>query len=177
MSRENRTELLYKQLKVIAKALNGTDYYLTFGSLIGVMRDNGINPNEVDNDIAVNVNWHPNDKLKLNLWQNGLIVFLQDIYRICYYGDKSDITIRNAPWSGDFTVYTDLYKLIPSNVRPRPSLPLYKKPMFYEFVKLRDIYVRVPRQDIAMELLTLGYGNWNESYTEPKNSWKSNWMK
>ena len=51
----NRTHALYQQLVKIHTALDrcGVPHYLTYGSLIGAMRDNAINRFEVDNDIAL----------------------------------------------------------------------------------------------------------------------------
>jgi len=153
----SRIDTLYKQLKSVTIALNETDYYISFGSLIGIMRDHDINPSEVDNDIVVHDEWKPSQKFKQKIWNDGLIIFFSGIYRVCTFSKKN--TLNGAPWGKEYGIYTDIYNMIP-NVRPRLHLPIYKGKMEYEFVKIRDIYVRIPRKDISKQLLTLGYGDW-----------------
>ena len=168
----SRQDKLFEQMKIITKALGETKYYITYGSLLGIMRDHDINPYEVDNDIAVPEIWKPSQEFKKIIWKKGgLIAFRHDIWRVCEYSDTDNL--RSSPWGVDYGIYTDFYNLIPNKVRPHPSKPIYRKPMFYEMVQLRDISVRIPRKDITKEWLRIAYGNWHSS-VKKEDRWKWN---
>ena len=102
-----RTNTLNQQLLKVIDALEELhiDYYVSFGTLIGVLRDGGMNPNEVDNDIVIT-------RLNMTLdvyrvfHKHGLHIFLQDVWRVCFTGGGA----RYAAWDvSHYYPYTDIY--------------------------------------------------------------------
>lgn len=157
----NRTNELFKQLKTITRVFTNTNtnYMLTYGTLLGIIRDNDINKNEVDNDIIVNKRFDPKT-VKEELFKNGLIIFKHDIYRICNYSPVE--LLDTEPWGGRrYMVYSDVYPQLP-NVLLHAANPntIFRKKLKIVQRKIRDIYVNVPDENYANEFLTRLYGNW-----------------
>ena len=103
----NRSAALEKLLLSVVNTLDQLNitYTLGFGSLIGVLRDKAINPNEIDNDFIVN-----RFKLTREIYDifraNGLHVFLSDVWRVCHAGTR----VRNSPWDvKNYIPFTDIY--------------------------------------------------------------------
>ena len=103
MSWENCKELsgnihdtLFDQLKRFVSIINETEYVIAYGTLLGAIRDKGINPNEVDNDIVVEKTFSPTIELKNKLMQKNLIIFKHDIYRVCDYSQTK--RSNDPPW-------------------------------------------------------------------------------
>lgn len=108
---ENRTESLRSQLIDIRDAFiaSNVSHVITYGTLIGAMRDNGMNPYEVDNDIMLLQTTFPN-KLYIELYQRGLILFEYDIWRICRKKNTDEQPeVIPIPWEGHYFPYTDVY--------------------------------------------------------------------
>ena len=165
----NRTEALYQQLKKVIRVFNKTNYIIGYGTLLGIVRDNSVNENEVDNDIIVNKNFNPN-KLKKNLFEQGLIIFKSGIYRIC---DYSSVKRPNKqPWSGKdyYSTYTDVYPQLPHIlVDPEnPSTELQNKITIVQR-KFRDMYVNIPDKQTTEKWFQKRYGNWKVPSTK---GWK-----
>ena len=106
----NRSAALKSQLLRVVGALDelGVPYALGFGTLLGAVRDRGMNPMEVDNDIIV-------DRLPLTeavrraFRTRGLHIFTQNVLRVCEHGVRSPSP--QAPWMGaaNYVPYTDIY--------------------------------------------------------------------
>jgi len=155
----NRTEALYQQLKKVVKVFNNTKYIVGYGTLLGIVRDNKMNVNEVDNDIIVGKNFKP-DPYKEALFNMGLIIFKSGIYRICEYSPKRSANM--APWSeGHYSTYTDVYSQLPYVlVDPEKPHTVIRKKVKAVQRKFRDIYVNIPQDTLIDEWFRKRYGNW-----------------
>ncbi len=155
----NRTEALYQQLKKVVKVFNNTKYIVGYGTLLGIVRDNKMNVNEVDNDIIVGKKFKPGP-YKEALFDMGLIIFKSGIYRICEYSP-----VRGAdrpPWSaGHYATYTDVYNQLPYVlVDPEKPNTIVRKKVNIVQRKFRDIYVNVPDDELINVWFSKRYGNW-----------------
>lgn len=167
---------LYEQLVRVVSSLNMSSitYSLYAGTLIGLFRDNNINPLEVDNDLIVPENFISTEDIRYIFFQHGLHFFKDGIYRACNIGEGSHI----SPWDGDYndyTTYTDFYSLLPymqCNSKSFFSRVHKRKIDFFETVQLLNLTVQIPNKILAKECLDTRYGNWHEYYTG--ESWKVN---
>jgi hypothetical protein len=156
----NRTEALYNQLKKVIRVLNNTNYIVGYGTLLGIIRDNKMNENEVDNDIIVDKTFNP-ESLKEELFKEGLIVFKHGIYRICTYNPTP--TSNTAPWTSksEYSIYTDIYNQLPHVlVDPEKTSTVVTTKFAILQRKFRDIYVNVPDDELISEWFGKRYGNW-----------------
>ena len=164
----NRTEALYTQLKKIVHVFNKTNYIVGYGTLLGIIRDNSMNSNEVDNDIVVDKTFNP-ESLKEELFKEGLIVFKHDIYRICNYSPTPKSS--EPPWS-EYVIYTDIYNQLPHVfVDPEKPNTVLTTPFSIMQRKFRDIYVNVPDDHLIQEWFGKRYGNWKVPIV---TGWKKN---
>ena len=148
-----RTNTLKQQLLKAIDVLEELhiDYYVGFGTLIGVLRDGGMNANEVDNDIVITrLSMSPN---VYNVFHNhGLHVFLQDVWRVCFAGGGA----RRAAWDvSNYYPYTDIYDKsamwrlfkINSDMKNRTNITVFN----------RNISVPSPR---IRNRILMRYKNW-----------------
>ena len=164
---ENIHDVLFDQLKRFVSVINNTEYVIAYGTLLGVMRNNDMNPNEVDNDIIMEQTFRPTIELKGKLIRKGLIIFKHDIYRVCNY---SPIKRRNAPPWVKYVPYIDIYNHLP-NLKPFHAKPrVFKNRWNHSTMKMRDIYVKTPDLKTSKEWLSRTYKNWG-TYVK-KNTWK-----
>ena len=166
----NRTEALYQQLKKVVKVFNKPDYIIGYGPLLGIIRDNQMNVNEVDNDIIVGKNFNPTP-YKEALFNKGLIIFKFGMYRICEYSPVKGV--NKPPWSaGNYVTYTDIYKQLPHVlVDPEKSSTIVRKKVNIVQRKFRDIYVNVPDDELINTWFSKRYGNWRVPLI---TGWKKN---
>ncbi len=155
----NRTEALYQQLKKVVRVLNRANYIVGYGTLLGVVRDNQMNPNEVDNDIIVDQNFDP-DPYKERLFNMGLIIFKSGIYRICEYNPVQ--SANKNPWTaGYYSTYTDIYNQLPYVlVDPENPNTAIRKKVIIRQRKFRDMSVNIPQDTVINEWFSKRYGNW-----------------
>ena len=155
----NRTEALYQKLKKVVKVFNNTKYIVGYGTLLGIVRDNKMNVNEVDNDIIVGKNFKPGP-YKEALFNMGLIIFKSGIYRICEYSPTRGA--EKPPWSdGNYATYTDIYNQLPYVlVDPEKPNTIVRKKVNIVQRKFRDIYVNVPDDELINAWFSKRYGNW-----------------
>lgn len=156
-------EELYMQLVNVVKSLNNANitYALYAGSLIGVLRDNNINPFEVDNDLMISENFFLTEDIRYIFFKNGLHIFKDGIYRACNIGKKSS----TAPWSGDYTTYSDFYSFLPyihCNTIDVFSKMDRRRIDHYESVKLLNLSVNIPNKKLSQDCLNTRYGNWKK---------------
>lgn len=165
----SRGDALFSQLKRVVKALGKTKYIIGYGTLLGIIRDQDMNKNEVDNDIIVSKTFKPTQALITRLRSEGLIIFKDKIYRICEY---SPIARQNKPpWDGNYVIYTDIYNQLPGVEKfPGSSRAIINQKMTVVTRKLRDIFVKTPDLKFAKTLFKIRYGNWKQDPT--KNDWK-----
>ena len=165
----NRTEALYTQLKKVVHVLNKTNYIVGYGTLMGIIRDNSMNDNEVDNDIVVDKTFDPKS-LKEELFKEGLIVFKYGIYRICNYSPTPKS--NKSPWTGEYSIYTDIYNQLPHVfVDPEKPNTALTKNFSITQRKFRDIYVNVPDDQLIKKWFDKKYGNWKVPTVD---GWKKN---
>lgn len=155
----NRTEALYQQLKKVVRVLNKANYIVGYGTLLGVVRDNQMNPNEVDNDIIVDKNFDPGP-YKERLFNMGLIIFKSGIYRICEYSPVQ--SANKNPWTaGYYSTYTDIYNQLPYVlVDPENPNTAVQKKVTIRQRKFRDMKVNIPQDTVINEWFSKRYGNW-----------------
>jgi hypothetical protein len=164
---ENIHDVLFDQLKRFVSVINHTEYVIAYGTLLGVVRNNDMNPNEVDSDIIMEQTFRPTIELKEKLIRKGLIIFKHDIYRVC---DYSPIKRRNAPPWVKYVPYIDIYNHLP-NLKPFHAKPrVFKNRWNHSTMKIRDIYVKTPDLKTSKEWLSRTYKNWG-TYVK-KNTWK-----
>eukprot|EP00041_Stephanoeca_diplocostata_P015801 m.303148 g.303148 ORF g.303148 m.303148 type:complete len:391 (+) comp20160_c0_seq1:114-1286(+) len=96
----NVSEELWKQLGLVSQAFETANvpFMLFAGTLLGVMRDNGINPYEVDCDIMVDENFTITNKTQDALHSHGLHAFwYKGDIRICNRQQKKLILQAGQP--------------------------------------------------------------------------------
>ena len=164
---ENIHDVLFDQLKRFISVIGEMDYVIAYGTLLGVIRDGGMNPNEVDNDIVVKKTFRPTMELKQKLMRVGLIIFKHDIYRVC---DYSSIKRRNDPPWVNYVPYTDVYSHLPSLKPFHAKSTVFKTKWKYSKMKIRGIFVKTPDIKTSKEWLSLTYGSWGRY--QKKNTWK-----
>ena len=164
---ENIHDVLFDQLKRFVSVINHTEYVIAYGTLLGVVRNNDMNPNEVDSDIIMEKTFRPTNKLKQKLMRKGLIIFKHDIYRVC---DYSSIKRQNDPPWVKYVPYIDIYNHLP-DLKPFHAKPqVFKNKWKHSTMKIRDIYVKTPDLKTSKEWLSGTYKNW-DTYVK-KNTWK-----
>lgn len=168
---ESRTEVLYNQLRKLLKVINNTDYIVGYGTLLGIIRDKNMNPNEVDNDILIPKTFKPTQLLRKQLFDQNLILFKSNIYRLCEY---TQITHKNIPpWKAKTHIpYTDLYNELPIIQLDRKGL--ITKKWTSRTIKFRDIYVKVPDNETIYHWMKIKYKNWKKSVV---TGWKKRVIK
>jgi hypothetical protein len=141
------------------------NYTLAYGTLIGALRDNDINRNEVDNDIMVYETFERTEEIRKVFFTHGLHIFKHGVYRVCNIGH----TVAKFPWShaypwcGAYTPYTDIYPFLPYMYCDSGSLITEEnrvKINSYETVKVHDMNATIPNRTQAEECLTRRYGDW-----------------
>lgn len=166
---ENIHDVLFDQLKRFVSVIDNMEYVIAYGTLLGAVRDGDMNPNEVDNDIVMKNDFSPTIELKKRLMAKGLIIFKDDIYRVCDYS-RSERT-DDPPWK-TYVPYTDVYSHLPS-LKPFHAKPeVFKTKWKRSKMKIRNIYVKTPDIETSKKWLSLTYGNWM-TY-QKKNTWKDN---
>jgi len=164
---ENIHDVLFDQLKRFVSVINHTEYVIAYGTLLGVVRNNDMNPNEVDSDIIMEQTFRPTIELKQKLMRKGLVIFKHDIYRVC---DYSSIKRQNYPPWVKYVPYVDIYNHLP-NLKPFHAKPrVFKNKWNHSTMKIRDIYVKTPDLKTSKEWLSRTYKNWG-TYVK-KNTWK-----
>lgn len=164
---ENVHNVLFDQLKRFVSVIDRMEYIISYGTLLGAIRDGGMNPHEVDNDIIMKKNFRPTVDFKNKLMLKGLIIFKHDIYRVC---DYSQTKRTNAPPWKEYVPYTDVYNHLPSLKLYHEKPQVFKTKWKRSKMKIRDIYVKTPDIKTSKEFLSLKYGNWG-TY-QKKNTWK-----
>lgn len=151
------TSELKMQLITVHAALNSCkqSHYAIFGTLIGVLRDHGMNPAENDNDIGL---FEPlRASCVRELRDRGMVVFESVVTRVC-----RKCTARCARGPNDVFAYNDLYSIewvrryIQRVLWYRPNKFKMNETMYY--VPLFDGYILVPGN--AEAVLHHVYGDW-----------------
>lgn len=177
---ENTTKQLFEQLVRVRDAFDevSTDYVIGYGTLIGAIRDHSMNKNEVDNDFMVDeMQWKRNEqKIKMALLKRNLILFYDDIPRIC---DLSNTVYRSSkqPWlGGRYVPYTDIYT-ITMNYQYIDK----KNGNNFKFDSWKTQYTNIDKEkfkipSVYKTILDKKYGDWkNASNTHKKGwEWKNN---
>jgi len=165
---------LFEQLKRVVSVFSrkGIRYALTYGSLIGVLREKNINSNEIDNDMVVDSSFSLTPNIVHEFREQNLHIFRAKHHvRICNLGSSST---KSHNHGGPYRVYTDLYLQLPqmkiqwNSVR---SSEIYNVDSF-ESVKIRGLSVQIPALKIAYPFLKQKYGNWKNQY-ESQNKKKN----
>eukprot|EP00041_Stephanoeca_diplocostata_P017524 m.355195 g.355195 ORF g.355195 m.355195 type:complete len:538 (-) comp20733_c0_seq1:212-1825(-) len=114
-SGDNISQALHDQLGIVTACFRqkGIPYYITYGTLLGIVRDGGINPYEVDNDIAIPMNFTITTQMYQYMEVFNLHLFMDGIPRVCYKAAQPHRW--DAPWSQNqaYMVYSDLYLVLP----------------------------------------------------------------
>ena len=134
--------------------------FAVWGTLIGILRNNGMNPIEKDNDIALLTPL--SDQCVDELLSRGMIVFVEDgITRICRRCRVSSRTC--ATGLGDPRLpHTDLYTVQWIDAFLRRSQWLNPHPYYLSYQMKRVSFLNrtilIPVD--AERILTIVYGNW-----------------
>lgn len=143
------------------------------GTLIGALRDNGMNENEVDNDLMVPSEFTFTESMRRVFFVNGLHVFKDRIYRICNIGSMvSSRRFWDDPGS-QYCLYTVLYPFLPyMHCDPHiESTNNIIRISGYEKVKIDDFEATMPNLLQAEQCLNTRYGQWRKEYKE--SSWRN----
>eukprot|EP01083_Nonionella_stella_P220434 788653_1 len=171
----NRTDALFEQLidiRDVFVELN-VKHVVWDGTHIGAMRDHGMNPYEIDNDLLVW--WSVPDKMVYQkLYDRGLILFEDGCWRICRKR-SSGRRLPIPPWESwwPLTVYfpyTDVYTIdwmkhfARTHLEQFPTLKSILENWDGETVKkhFADTYVFVPGENFTEQWLTARYGDWRK---------------
>lgn len=173
----NRTDALYHQLKDLVEVLDrhNMSYIVTYGTLIGVMRDHSMNPFEVDNDILLLDDPVPySQALYQDLYDHGLIMIHHEVFRICRRRKRGPRDNNWDPWYPLYYYpYTDLNTLdtVRRDLWPEKLVESFLASSDREIVqrKLGKLSVSTPNDKVAEEYLANLYGDWR---TEPQSWWE-----
>lgn len=166
---------LYLQLQKIVKAFEqtNTDYVMSFGSLLGMVRDNGINPQEVDNDFIVHKHFKPSPQVYKALFDHGLIMFRYDIWRICNYR-RTPSSDGRVPWKGRYVIFSDVYTALPNLIllhSMHGARPVFKRKWTRSTMRVGDVDVNTPDLASSKAFLARVYGRYMTVKMEL--NWKS----
>ena len=165
----NRTVQILEQLNV--------DYAIQYGTLIGALRDQNINFNEVDNDISVNKHKFILTSDVRRLFHNsGLHIFNYGIYRVCRFNQYLNGS-KNPPFdrkSKKYFPYTDLYPFELNPFTDWGSGYKCRGKWSVQKVNVRNIKVNAPNSNLANQILNKRYGDWHTpKYDDrPAEKWK-----
>ena len=150
-----------------------------YGSLLGAIVYQDINPREVDNDFVIPHNFsHYVRKFHLDkkFHEHNLTLFRDNIYRVCRTRRYDEKTYNDAPWVSKYIPYSDLY---PTQFKP------YREPTFGNMsettwstrkIRIRNREIMAPSTQFTTELLLRKYGphfaNKNNLIRDPMNLWK-----
>lgn len=176
LKEKNTTEQLFKQLVHIRDAFNevSMDYVIGYGTLIGAIRDHDMNKNEIDNDLMVDeVKWKRNEKkIQTALMKRNLIMFYDDIPRICHLS-KTTYQSNKQPWfGGRYVPYTDIYA-ITMNKRyiDRKNGNNFKFDTWdTQYANIRKEKFKIP--SVYRSILDTKYGNWRNPSDISKKGWE-----
>ena len=169
----NRTEALYHQLADIVAVLDHHDvlYTVAGGTLIGVMRDYGMNPNEIDNDIHIlEPNFRFTRQMRQDLYDRKLIILWDDCCRICRRLDegqsrRSHFVLRPLYYFWGYFPYTDVGNIGAAKasygIESEAARSLWEK-SGNELVQrqIGDIWVSTPNDEVTNLWLNDLFGNW-----------------
>ena len=107
----NRSAQLFEQLVAVRDVFikHNVSHMIADGTLIGAMRDYGMNPHETDNDIVLLQDAFPFDVYS-DLFERGFILFHgYKLWHVCKYSPKK--RENKTPWdkTGKYFVETDIY--------------------------------------------------------------------
>jgi len=165
------------QLKRVINAFEELhiDYAVFYGTILGALRDQDINRNEIDNDLMVDETFERTEEIRRVFFTHGLHIFKHGVYRVCNIGHTvAKFPWGHAyPWCSTYVPYTDLYPFLPymycdsgSAISEANKVKINS----YETVKVNDMNVTIPNRTQAEECLTNRYGDWK---TEQKGElWK-----
>ena len=140
---------------------------ISYGTLIGALRHNDINPYEVDNDIAVDATtFRVSESLQSDLRQHNLTIFHHGgVYRVCEVNRHSTKGKDILPWSrasGEVCAYTDVY---PTQIRHDYFVDYVTKKRFHfpvplkmERVRIRNVTFPIFPRSVSEEMLRRRYG-------------------
>lgn len=145
------------------------EYALFFGTIIGALRDQDINRNEVDNDMLVPDSFERSEEIRKVFFTHGLHIFKHGIYRVCNIGHTTTKFPWGHvyPWCGTYVPYTDVYSFLPYlHCDPEDvfSKENRMKINSYEMVKINDMTATIPNRTQAEECLTKRYGDWKTEH-------------
>lgn len=173
---KNTTKQLFEQLVRVRDAFDevSTNYVIGYGTLIGAIRDHSINKNEVDNDFMVDeMQWkRKEEKIKMALLKRNLILFYDDIPRIC---DLSNTVYRynKQPWfGGRYVPYTDIYA-ITMNYQYIDK----KHGNNFKFDSWKTQYTNIDNEkfkipSVYKTILDKKYGDWKNASSKHKKGWE-----
>ncbi len=166
---------LRKQLKNVIQVFNeiNLQYALYGGTLIGALRVNGMNANEVDNDLLVPSEFKLTESIRRVFFGNALHIFKDGIYRICNIGSMVPSKRIWDDQNSQYCLYTDMYPFLPymhcdSHIESSNNVIHITG---YEKVKIADFEATMPNLLQAEQCLTARYGQWRKEYKD--NSWRS----
>jgi hypothetical protein len=173
---------MLKNVSMVFKSL-GKRHFLSYGTLLGAMRYNDINPFEVDNDIIVYFPFEIDDDLRFSLQKHNLIIFEQhNIPRICT--ESNSVRPSNTPpWQlSKNCIYTDLY---PTRVQNGIMTDRVMRDVSYDTrdfneldtLRIRDTLFPALPMNVNMKLIKQRYGpDWMKppsSAAHGNEKWKS----
>ena len=165
---DNRTADLFDQLINVRDAFikHNISHIVTFGTLIGAMRDNRMNKYEVDNDLMVFDESFPK-VVHDELFDRGLILFFDNIWRVCKYSEQKRNNSGQAPWGDEYYPYTDIYPM--DWVINHEEGGEYFESWNRRIIKrnFADTFVFTPDDDFSKKWLSAAYDDWR-SYPEHK---------
>eukprot|EP00041_Stephanoeca_diplocostata_P019055 m.404650 g.404650 ORF g.404650 m.404650 type:complete len:556 (-) comp21199_c0_seq1:176-1843(-) len=180
----NISQALHDQLGVVAECFRqkGIPYYVSYGTLLGIVRDGGINPYEVDNDIVIPLNFTITPKMYRFMESFNLHLFMDGIPRLCY--KAAEPHTLDAPWgqSKGYMVYSDVYPFLPffpvefdyfDSGKNKSNLLNFSYGV--EEVRVGNITVRTYDNVTARLFMRRKYKNYNMPPLQNGSEWKSYW--
>ena len=157
-------KMLVNTAQVLTK--HGVFYTLAYGTLLGAVRGNDINPNEVDNDIVVNARLFAiTPELEKSFFDLNMIIFRHDIYRVCEFDPHSTKSPHFVPWQherDEVCAYSDLYPttldqglMIDRVTKQRVAI---SDPLVLETILVRDTPFPVFPRNVSLQLIVGKYG-------------------